>query len=90
MSDSVKLRYEHAMWCLFFAFIVFAGCIVCCCLSALINSVIFLALVPLGIVFSFLMGAFLDYLAEAILISSKENRTSEHNSDKNPITFKED
>lgn len=93
MSDSVKLRYEHAMWCLFFAFIVFAGFIVCCFLCALISPVILYALIPLGFVFLLLMAAFLDYLAEAIRISSKKskkNGTGEHEFDKNPITFKED
>lgn len=84
MSDSVRLWYERAMWCLVFSYVALAVFVSSCFLIVFISpGFAFLFLFSL-LAFGILICAFLDNLSEVIKLSKKDGAK------KNTISFNEE
>ncbi len=74
MSDSVRLRYEHGIWCLVFSYVCLAISVASILLMIFISFGFFILLVFGGISFMFLTSIATDYFKEAIEISKQEGK----------------
>lgn len=72
MSDSVKLRYEHAIWCLVFSYLTLIAFFVFCFLSIIINPAFVVLAFWAVIIFIILVYATIDNFKDAIDYSKKE------------------
>lgn len=72
MSDSVKLQFEHGIWCLVFSYVCLAVSAVSIVLMILVHGAFFILAFFSFIGFIVLIAATIDYLESAIAISKKE------------------
>lgn len=72
MSDSVKLRFEHGIWCLVFSYLTLVASVVFGFLTFLVSGGIFLLFIISFTAFAFLLLCAIDYFKEAIATSKKE------------------
>lgn len=78
MSDSIKLRFEHGIWCLIFSYVFLAISVASILLMIFISGMFFILLFLGCIAFIILISAAIEYFKEAIAISKKEG-TKEKN-----------
>lgn len=72
MSDSVKLQFEHGIWCLVFSYVCLVALITGILLMIFISGFFIFLAVPAVFAFIFLIIAAIEYLKKAIEISKKE------------------
>ncbi len=72
MSDSVKLRFEHGVWCLVFSYITLLAFVIFCFLSGIVDSFFAVLAFLSFVIFSLLVFATITNFKDAIDYSKKE------------------
>lgn len=72
MSDSVKLRFEHGIWCLVFSYITLIAFVIFCFLSRIVDASFVMLAFFSFVIFSLLVFATITNFKDAIDYSKKE------------------